>query len=137
MFFLQSVIYIALSFYIEHYADLMIWLSADGIVIKTFPVPNYLSSKDGVVWLFHLLLNLHIYSSLFHDATAQSLGPKCWRQKLWFECSVSYARSHSCRFDYQQRVMKSFPDIGYLCSRDSVVWLRHVVLHIYIYIIKW
>ena len=28
---------------------------------------------------------------------------------------------HSCRFDYQHRVLKTFPGPSYLCSEDKVV----------------
>ena len=44
-------------------------------VLKTFPGPGYLHSEDGVVWLWHSLVNLYIYRSPFHLATAQSLWP--------------------------------------------------------------
>ena len=40
-----------------------VWLSAEGA--KTFPGPSYVSSEDGVVWLWHLLVNL--YSFFFHE----------------------------------------------------------------------
>ena len=30
-------------------------------VLKTFPGPGYLHSEDGVVWLWHPLLNLYVY----------------------------------------------------------------------------
>ena len=30
---------------------------------------------------------------------------------------------HSCEFDYQQRVLRTFPGSGYLRSEDGVVWL--------------
>ena len=52
--------------------------------------------------------------------------------------------SHSCRFDYQQRVLKTFPGPGYLCSENGLFWLKHSLdeyivymwhLIIYIYII--
>ena len=39
-------------------------------VLKTFPGPGYLRSKDGVVRLWHLLLNLYVNGSPFHLATA-------------------------------------------------------------------
>ena len=38
-----------------------------------FPGPGYLRSEDGVVSLWHSLVNLYVYSSPFHLATAQSL----------------------------------------------------------------
>ena len=40
-------------------------------VPKTFPGPCYLCSKDGVVWLWRLLVNLYVYGSPFHLATSQ------------------------------------------------------------------
>ena len=30
--------------------------------LKTFPGPGYLHLEDGVVWLWHLLVNLYIYA---------------------------------------------------------------------------
>ena len=39
-------------------------------VLKTFPGPGYLRSKDGVVRLWHLLLNLYVNGSPFYLATA-------------------------------------------------------------------
>ena len=42
---------------------MQVWLSAKGA--KTFPGPSYASSEDGVVWLWHLLINL--YSFFFHE----------------------------------------------------------------------
>ena len=41
-------------------------------VLETFPDPGYLRSEDGVVWLWHSL-EICIYGSPFHLATAQSL----------------------------------------------------------------
>ena len=41
-------------------------------VLKTFPSPDFLCSEDGVVSLWYLLINLRVYGSLFHLATAQS-----------------------------------------------------------------
>ena len=42
-------------------------------VLKTFPGHGYLHSKDGVVWLWHFLVNLHIYDSPLYLATAHSI----------------------------------------------------------------
>ena len=45
---------------------------------------------------------------------------------------------HSCGFACQQRVLKTFPDPGYLHSEDGVVWLWdplvNLCIYIYIYI---
>ena len=34
-------------------------------VLKTFPGPDYLRSEDGVVWLWHSLVNLYIYIYIY------------------------------------------------------------------------
>ena len=34
-------------------------------VLKTFPGPGYLHSEDGVVWLWHSLVNLYIYIYIY------------------------------------------------------------------------
>ena len=47
---------------------------------------------------------------------------------------------HSCGFACQQRVLKTFPGPGYLCSEDGVVWLWHLLVYnigIDIHIISW
>ena len=41
-------------------------------VLKIFPGPSYLCSKDEINWLWCYLVNLHIYSSPFHLGTTQS-----------------------------------------------------------------
>ena len=40
---------------------------------------------------------------------------------------------HNCRFPCQQRVLKTFPGPGYICSKDGVVWLWHLLVSLYIY----
>ena len=40
----------------------------------------------------------------------------------------------SCGFACQQRVLKAFPDPGYLHFEDGVVWLWHSLVNLYIYI---
>ena len=83
-------------------------------VIKTFTGPGYFCSEDGVVWLWHDMVNLHIYSSPFYLATAQSQYALLIRRdgglstlclSYWFAC--------------QQRVLKTFLGPGYLCYQDG------------------
>ena len=38
-----------------------------------------------------------------------------------FDCYRESVLCHSCRFDYQQRVLNTFPGPGYLHSKDGVV----------------
>ena len=40
---------------------------------------------------------------------------------------------HSCGFDYQQRVLKTFPGPGYLLFEEQVVLLWHLLVHLYVY----
>ena len=47
-------------------------------VLKTFPGPGYLSSKDGIVSLWHSLINYYVYGSPIHLPTAKSLWPWSW-----------------------------------------------------------
>ena len=95
-------------------------------VLKTLPGPGYHRSDDGVVWLWHLLVNSYIYGSPFHLATAQS---------LWGRDCGSSTLCHSCGFACQKRVLKTFPGPGYLRSEDGVVWLWHLLVNLYICII--
>lgn len=57
---------------------------------------------------------VYIYSLSFHFAMAPSLSVD--RE----QCHLSTLR-HSCKFDYQQRVLKMFAGPGYLCSDDGVI----------------
>ena len=52
-----------------------------------------------------------------------------WRDDDW------NTLCHSCGFVCQQRVLKTFPDPGYLRSEDGVVYLWHLLVSLYIYII--
>ena len=42
---------------------------------------------------------------------------------------------HSCRFSCQQRVLKTFPDPGYLLFKDGVVSLWHLLVSLYLWLI--
>ena len=43
---------------------------------------------------------------------------------------------HSFGFACQQRVLKTFPGLGYFCSEDGVVCLYHLLVNLYIYIAR-
>ena len=95
-------------------------------VLKTFPVPDYLSSEDGVVWLWHLLVNLYIWPTISscHGSTPLTLG------LIGKDGSLS-TLCHSFGFACQQRLLKTFHGPGYLHSKNGVVWHFLVNLHIY------
>ena len=95
-------------------------------VLKTFAAPDYLSSEDGVVWLWHLLVNLYIWLTIssYHGSIPLTLG-------LIGKDGGSSTLCHSCRFSCQQGLLKTFRGPGYLRSKDGVVWHFLVNLHIY------
>ena len=64
-------------------------------VLKTFPGLDYLRSKDGVAWLYHLLVHLYVYSTRFHLPMAQPFDLVL----IGRDGGVS-TLSHSCKFDY-------------------------------------
>ena len=72
-------------------------------VLKTFPGPGYLRSEDGVVWLWHLLVNLYIWLTISscYGSIPLVLGLIGRDGGLSTLC-------HSSRFAWQQRVLKRF-----------------------------
>ena len=72
-------------------------------VLKRFPGPDYLRSEEGVVWLWHILVNLHINGSPFYLAAAQS---QCF-MVIWRDGGLRNL-CHSCGFACQS-VLKMFP----------------------------
>ena len=103
------------------------------MVLKPFPRPSYLPSKDGVVWLCHLLVNLYIWLTI---------SPCYGSIRLTLDLSLGLigrdgglsTLCHSCRFPYQQRVLKTCPGPGYLCSKDGVVWLCYLLVNLHIWV---
>ena len=41
------------------------WLAFQERVLKTFPGPGYLCSEDGIVWLWHSLVNLYKFVYIY------------------------------------------------------------------------
>ena len=85
-------------------------------VLKAFSGLYYFRSEDGVVWLCHFLVNLHIYGSPYYPATAKS---QCL-MVIWRDSGLSTS-CHSCRLGCQQRVIKMFPGAGYLWFEDEAI----------------
>ena len=86
-------------------------------VLKTIPGSGYFLSEYGVAWLIHLLVNLYIWLTI-----------SCYD---WIPLTLVLIRRdgglrtlcHRCGFACQQRVLKTFPGLGYLCFKDGVVSL--------------
>ena len=98
-------------------------------VLKTFHGPGYLHSEDGVVWLWHLLVDLCIYMAhhfILLWLNSCNLSVDRGGMMIWALC-------HSCRFACQKRVLKTFPGHGYLRSEDGVAWLCHLLVNLYMY----
>ena len=69
-----------------------------------------------VIW--HILVNLCIYSSPFPLALLNLFDLSVDREGWWFEHSTL---CHSCGFACQQKLLKTFPDPDCLRSVDEVV----------------
>ena len=95
--------------------------------IRAFPGPGYLRFEDGVVWLWHSLVNLYIWLTISscYSSILLTLGLIERDGGLSTLC-------HSSGFACQQTVPKTFPGPGYLRSEDGVVWLWHYNIGIYI-----
>ena len=98
-------------------------------LLKRFPVSGYLLSKDRVVWLLHLLVNLYIWLTISFccSSTPLVLG-------LIFRDGGLSTLCQSCESARQQKVLKTFPDTGYLLSEDTLVWLWYFLVNLYIWL---
>ena len=104
-------------------------MSCQQAVLKTFPGSGYFDSDDGVVWLWHPLIKLHVWLTISscYGSIPLALGLIGRDGGLSSLC-------HSCGFACQQRVLKTFPGFGYLDSEDGVVWLWHPLINLYIWL---
>ena len=99
-------------------------------MLKTFSGPGYLRSEDVVVWLWHLLVNLYIWLTI-----SSWYGSIPLTLRLIGRDGGLNTLCHSCGFASQHRVLKTFHGSGYLCSEDVVVWLWHLLVNFYIYLL--
>ena len=96
-------------------------------VLKRFPGTGYLHSKDGLVWLWHPLVNLYIWLTISscYGSIALAFGLIVGDGCLSTLCCT-------CWFACQQRVLKTFPGPDYLHSEDAVFWLWHPLVNLYV-----
>ena len=99
------------------------------MVLKTFTGPGYLHSEDGVAWLWHPVVNLYIWLTISSCYGSISLG-----FVLIVRNSGLSTICRSCGFACRQRVLRKFPDPGYLHAEDGVVWLWHPLVNLYIWL---
>ena len=104
-------------------------LAAQERVLKTFPASGYLLSEDGVVWIWHPLVNLYVCLTSWscYCSIPLALGLRVSDVGLSTLC-------HSCAFTCQQRVRKTFPGPGYLHIEDGVVSLWHLLVNLYLWL---
>ena len=88
-----------------------------------------ITSEDGVVWLWHWLVNLYIWITISSCCSSIPLTLGLIERGGGFSTLC-----HSCGFACQQRVLKTFPGFYYLRSEDGVVWLWHWLVNLYIWL---
>ena len=98
-------------------------------VLQTFPDPGYFQSGDGVVWLWHALLNFYVWVIIFSCCGSIPLA-----LDLIVRAGGLSTLCRSCGFARQQRVLKKFPSPGYFHTEHGLVWLWHPLLNLYIWV---
>ena len=98
-------------------------------MLKMFSGPVYLPSEDGVVWLWHSLVNLYVWLTISSCYGSIPLGLGL----IGSDTGLS-TLCHSCGLAFQQNVLKAFPASGYLHSEDGVVWLWHPLVSFYVWL---
>ena len=98
-------------------------------LLKTFPGPGYLHTEDGVVRLWHPLVNLYIWLTI-----SSCYGSIPLAFGLIVRDGALSTLCHSCRFSCQQRMLKTFAGHGYLHSHDGVFWLWHPLVNFYLWL---
>ena len=96
-------------------------------VLKTFLGPDYLQSDDGVVWLWHQLVNLYIWLTISSCYCSIPLG-----LVLIVRDGDLSTLCHPCGFSCQQRVLKTFRGRAFFQTEDGVVWLWHSLANLFI-----
>ena len=98
-------------------------------VLKTFSGFGFFPSDDGVVWLWHPLVNLYKWLTI-----SSCYGSIALALVLIGRGGGLSTLCHGCGFACQRRVLKTFLGPGYLHSEDGVAWLWHPLVNLYIYI---
>ena len=98
-------------------------------VLKTLRSLGYFQTEDGLVWIWHPLVNLYVWLTISSCYGSIPLGLGLIRRDggLNTLCQI-------CGLAFQQRVLKTFPGSGYLQSEDKVVWLWHPLANLYVWL---
>ena len=91
--------------------------------LKTLFGPDYILTKDGIIWLWYFFVNLKIYPIYIY---------------IYIYMHGRVNRSAICLLGgmvfWAQRSIKTFFGIGYFCSEDRVVWIWHFLVNLLIYL---
>ena len=95
-------------------------------MLKTFAGPVYVCSKNGIVWLWHLLVRLYIRLTISscYGSISLTLG-------LIVRDDDMSSLSHSCGLLGQERVLKVFAGLSSFCSVDGIVWIWQLLINFY------
>ena len=98
-------------------------------LLKAFHGSGCVHAVDGVVWLRHPVVNLYVWLTISscYGSIPLALG-LIVRDGGWSTVC------HSWGFACQQRDIKTFPDPGYLHSKDRAVWLWHPLEWLYVWL---
>ena len=105
-------------------SELRVCLSAEGAKNVSW---TWLSLLWG--WGRLTMASTDIFVYMAHHFILLRVKPFSLRDGWLFEHS-----SHSSAFPCQQRVPKTFPGPGYLCSENVLVWLWHPPVNLYIWL---
>ena len=94
-------------------------------VLKTFPATGYLFWGDGIVSLWHQLVNLYLRLSILSCFDSIPLASVLLRRHVGLSTLCD-----SCWFSSQQRVLEIFGWTGLLCFEDAVVWRSFILLNL-------
>ena len=98
-------------------------------VLKFFSGPGYVHSEDGVVWLWHPLVNLYVWLTISsrYGSIPLGLGLIARDGGLSTLC-------HSSDFACQERKLKTFLGAGHLHSVDGIAWVWHPFVNFFIWL---
>ena len=98
-------------------------------MLKIFPGPGYFLLEDGVVWIWHSLVSLYIWLNILSCYGSINLNLGLIGREIGL-----ITLCHSFKFVCHQKFLKTFPCLGYLRSKDEVVWLWLPLVNLYIWL---
>ena len=85
--------------------------------VNTFKTGNYSRQPVAASWFLNSV-DLPFFMEIKYDVIKGTISAKLSES---FNCYRESILCHSCRFDYQQRLLNTFPGPGHLHPKDGVV----------------